>query len=323
MSVGKSSGVSSIAIETRQYFKHGFLFILIGLLIYAGVYIGADTLVYKYAHRNRFFTVKTAPYSQYDTVILGASHAAVFDYLDMNAQLEQLTKSKIINLAVVGGGVTVNRLMMDYFLVRHQTRNVVYFLDSFAFYYPEWNEDRLNDTRLFNRAPFDPDLARILLRDPSSRSVALDYLSGFSKINNADRFKPDLFDDEVARFRTTFSPISQIDEERIKYLYPRKIDESVFQFYVAAFEDLVRYLKAQNVSLIIVKPPVPLRFYRMLPNEDQFDKALKATLDKYGIEFHDFSLVANDERYFYNSDHLNQAGVLNFYESYLKQVMPQ
>ena len=58
----------------------------------------------------------------------------------------------------------MNRLLLDYFLVRHRTAAIVYVVDSFAFYSPEWNERRLEDARLFQRAPFDPALARLLLR---------------------------------------------------------------------------------------------------------------------------------------------------------------
>ena len=107
--------------------------------------------------------VKTAPRVDFDYVILGASHSAVFDYRDLNARLEEMTGSTILNLSIVGAGVTVNRLLLDYFLVAHRTRSLVYVLDSFAFYSREWNEERLADARLFHRAPFDPALARLLV----------------------------------------------------------------------------------------------------------------------------------------------------------------
>ena len=134
--------------------------------------------------------IRTAPQADYDRVILGASHAAVFDFDDMNGRLEQMTGARILNLSVVGGGVVVNRLLLDYFLVRHRTEAIVYVVDSFAFYSSEWNEERLEDARLFQRAPFDPALARLLAGSGAPPMVALDYVSGFSKINNPDRFAP-------------------------------------------------------------------------------------------------------------------------------------
>src|SRR5204862_7508682 len=101
-------------------------FVLIAMGLYAALYVGAEQLVHRYAHRNRFFAVRSTPPSRYDFVVLGASHAAVFDYRDMNQRLERMTAARIINLSVVGGGVTVNRLLFDYFLTRHHTAGVVY-----------------------------------------------------------------------------------------------------------------------------------------------------------------------------------------------------
>ncbi len=319
---------SPIAVEgehatTRRFLKASLLFVLFGILIYFALYAVSEQLVYNYAKRNRFFDVKTAAFADYDYVILGASHAAALDYEDMTPRLEQMTDSKIINLSEVGAGVTVNRLLLDYFLVSHRTKAVVYVADSFAFYSQQWNEDRLNDTRLFVRAPFDPVLVQVLSETPAGRAVVPDYVLGFSKINNPDRFAPDINDDERTKFNTTYRPVKQIDQQRLDYLYPKQIDEATFQRYLGEFENLVRYLKEHNVRLIVIKPPVPTRFYQMLPQETQFDERMQAILTRYGTEYHDFSLVGNDEKFFFNTDHLNRTGVLNFFDNYLKGVLAQ
>ena len=201
-----------------------------------GLYAASEHLVYRYARANRFYMVKTAPYERYDYVILGASHAAAFDLEDMNARLEAMTKSRILNLSTTGGGITINRLLLEYFLVGHQTSTVVYVVDSFVFNSRQWNEDRLQDARLFYRAPFDLSLVRLLLQEPVSRSVVLDYVSGFSKINNPDRFVPDI-PEFAARFDKTYRPVKQIDQQRIDYLYPRQNDEQATELhYMAEFE---------------------------------------------------------------------------------------
>jgi hypothetical protein len=309
------------SMANRRFFRSCLLFVLIGLLIYLALYVATDQLIYRYAQRNRFYAVKTAPLSDYDYVILGASHAAVFDYEDMNAHLEKMTGSKILNLSAVGAGVEVNRVVLEYFLARHQTRNVVYIADSFAFLTDEWNEKRFQDVRLFARAPFDPVLFQILLHDRASRSAAWDYLAGFSRINYADRFKPDITEDEATRFDKRYRPVKQIDMQRINYLYPKQIDQELFQRYLAEFEDMIRYLKGRNIRFTVIKPPIPARFYKMLPNEAEFDETIKDVLERNGIEFHDFSLVGNEEKFFFNPDHLNREGVLNFYEKYLKDIL--
>lgn len=303
------------------FLRRASAFVLVGLVLYAGVYAASERLVARYAHRNRFFAVKTAPYAAYDYVILGASHAAAFDYQDMNARLEQMTGARILNLSVVGGGITINRLLLDYFLVAHRTAAVLYVVDSFAFSSRAWNEDRLQDARLFYRAPFDPALARLLLQEPARRAVALDYITGFSKINNADRFKPDVGDEE-ARFTRTYHRVQQIDEERIEYLYPPSSDRAAERpRYLAELDALVAAVQARGIRFQAIKPPIPARVYRMLPDEAAFDAVLTTVLARRGVTLDDFSLVDNGEAFFFDTDHLNRAGVLSFFEHHLKGVL--
>ena len=108
-----------------MFLRRAAVFVGVGVALYVGLYAWAEWLVYQRADRNRFFMVRTAPSRQYDHVILGASHAAVFDFGDMNRRLEERTGARILNLAVVGGGVAVNRLLLDYFLTAHQTGAIV------------------------------------------------------------------------------------------------------------------------------------------------------------------------------------------------------
>jgi hypothetical protein len=309
--------------DVERFLRSAAVFVLVGLVIYAGLYAVSESLIDRYARRNRFHMVKTAPPAEYDYVILGASHAATFDYRDMNARLEEMTGATILNLSIQGAGITVNRLVLDYFLAGHRTAGVVYVLDSFAFYSREWNEDRLQDAALYHRAPLDLTVAGLLLRDPVTRSVAVEYLSGFSKINNADRFAPDLFDEEVSRFDRSYRPVPQIDRQRISYLYPPGIDAATLgdSPHLVQFEELIRDLQTRGIRLIVVRPPIPARIYDMIPGERQFDATIESVLERYGVEYHDFSSVNNDEALFFDSDHLNQDGVLSFFENHLQDVL--
>jgi hypothetical protein len=300
--------------ELRRFLRLAIRFALVGAVLYLAVYAAAERLVYRYAVRNRFFIVRTAPAaSQYDFVILGASHAGVFDYRDMNHQLEQMSGAKIVNLSIVGGGIVPNRLTFDYFLTRHRTSHLLYVVDSFAFYSPQWNEERLEDRRLFVRAPFDPALSRLLFAIPGARGVALDYTLGFSKINNPDRFAPDVPADEGARFDRRYRPVPQLDEERLEYLYPKTIDPDTFARYLGQFETLISDARARGIGVILIKPPIPARIYRQLPSEAEFDSALGGVLTRQGIAVHDFSAVDNGEALFQDTDHLNRDGVLAFF----------
>jgi hypothetical protein len=321
ISIPETAATRPAAGQPGRFARQSVLFVLIGLVLYLALYVAADQFVYRSAVRNRFFAVRTASSSPYDHVILGASHAAVFDYADMNRQLEQRTGARILNLSVVGGGVVVNRLLLDYFLAEHSTTDVIYILDSFGFYSPQWNEDRLSDTRLIDRAPFDLVLAQRLLGQPATRLVALDYLSGFSKINTPDRFKPDLNEDEPTRFNNTYRPVRQIDTQRLRYLYPERVDQAILTRYLGELRSMLDELRSRRVGALVIKPPLPERVYRLLPEEAEFDAAIRGILVDYGVAFHDLSLRCNEERFFYNTDHLNRAGVLNFYDECLVPVL--
>lgn len=317
----QAAGADYAASDRRRFFAAAARFVLIGLVLYAGLYAVAEAVVRAYAERNRFHVVRSSPPARYDYVILGASHAAVLGYRDMNARLEQMTGKRIMNLAIVGGGVAVNELLFDYFLTRHRTGALVYIVDSFGFYSSDWNERRLEDTRLFVRADFDPRLVRLLAANPATRAMAFDYLIGFSKINNQDRFLPDVPVEEGARFDRTYRPVAQIDRERLAYLYPRQIDQAAFDLYLNRFEAFLDRTTRRGIAVVVVKPPIPDRVLKLIPGEEAFDARLTMILAERNVAFHDFSRVGNEDKWFYDSDHLNQAGVLQFFETSLRQVL--
>jgi len=212
----------------KRFLWRGLLFVLVGLVLYSGVYAYSESLVYKHTELNRFFKIKTAEASTYDYVLLGASHVLVFDLRDMNDRLEKMTGAKIMNLGEMGGGPTVSRVLLDYFLARHQTRTVVYYVDSALFYFQDWNEGRLKDVALYQRAPFDPALVKVLLQNPATRWVGLDYLFGFSKnnfwvtetINKSILFKSDISGfPQAGRFTRVNPALPQFDRVRVMYLF--------------------------------------------------------------------------------------------------------
>jgi hypothetical protein len=309
--------------ERYAFLRRAGRFVAIGLLLYGALYGIAEWLVRQHAHRNRFFAVQSAPHDRYDYVVLGASHAAVFDYRDMNSRLQAASGARVLNLANVGAGVVPNRLVYDYFRESRATAGVVYVLDSFAFYSREWNEERVADTRLYLRAPFDPTLARLLLRQPGARKAGLAYVSGFPKINDRDRFAPDLFPGEGSTFDRVYRPIPQLDRQRLQYLYPADLSADVLSTspYLAAFEALVREVTSRGERFIVIRPPLPDRIRGAIPHEDSFDAEIRALLSRHRAEFHDLSRVNNDPELFYDSDHLNRAGVEQFIDRHLAPLL--
>ena len=298
--------------DLRSHLWAALMFSALALALYGILYAWSEELVRETTQRNRFHRIATAAPTHFDVAILGASHALPLDFEDMNRRLEERSRSKVVNLAIEGAGVVPWRVVHDHFSARHRARHVVVFLDSFAFYGPKWNEERLDDVRLLRRAPFDIALLRALWRVPEARRVAVDYASGFMKINNPDRFASDIGDAEATRFARVYRPVAQLDRQRIEYLYPKTVDPGLFQRYLAEFDILLATIRRDGAAIVAVKPPTPARYRSRLPAEAAFDVAIRAVLDRHGARFEDMSTLLQEDRYYYDTDHLNRAGTVAF-----------
>lgn len=305
--------------------KTALLFVAIGLVLYAGTYYAAERLMYRTGDANPFFKIATAGDGPYDWVILGASHAMPLDFEDFNTQMERATGRRILNLAAPGAGPLYNRFVLEHFLARHRTANLLYVLDSFAFYSPTWNEERFADARLLRRTPIEPALARRFLDYGMHEGVdalaVLDYVSGFSKINNRERFRRDVWEGE-AQFGRRHRPSAAADRKRIDYLYPAPApDPAVFERYREVFVALIAAARQAGVRVVVVKMPVPARFHGQLPGESAFDDAMTQLLESQGARFHDFSLAMDEPRFYFDTDHLNRAGVTAFLADHLGAIL--
>lgn len=296
-------------------------FLLVGLALYGILYAASERLVLQHGQRSRAFMVATASDQPYDYVILGASHALPLDFGDMNRRLEQAAGARVINLGIEGGGIVPARFLLDYFLARHRTDAVVLVLDSFAYYSRQWNEDRINDPKLLLRAPLDYDLAIRLWRLPATRPLLAGYLSGFYKINNADRTQPDISDTERTRFTRVYRTNANLDRQRLAFLYPEKVDAALLDRYLGELEAMVRELEARKIRLVVVKTPLPGRVLGALKGEEAFDARVRAILEPRGIQVHDFTRQANEDKFFYDTDHLNKDGAGNFIDTLLGPLL--
>ncbi len=295
--------------------------LVIGLLIYGAIYAFAEITVLETSKRNRLFMINTAPLAEYDYIVLGASHAMPFDFEDMNRRLEDLTESSIMNLSIEGAGPVPARFFTDYFLAEHSTKNVLYIIDSFAFYSEQWNEVRIDDPELLARAPFDWALLRTLWQYPSTRGLILGYLTGFYKINNHERFAPDLSDSEQSKFTRTYRTNARVDERRMAFLYPDSISSETIDNYIGELDRLADTLAQRGINLVAVKTPLPERVLTKLSGEEEFNAKVRAVLGAHGFQLHDFTTVANDDAFFYDTDHLNKDGVINFMDAYLGALL--
>jgi hypothetical protein len=258
-------------------------------------------------------------------VILGASHAMPLDFADFNAHMERETGLKILNLASPGTGPLYNRFVFEHFLRDHRTAGLVYVLDSFAFYSPTWNEERFADAKLLARTPFSLEIAWSMARYSMEEGVdpraVLDYLTGFSKINNRDRFKSDIWEGE-AQFERVHRPSAAATAKRIDYLFPEEApDQAALARYLGEFAALLDLARRQGVEVAVIKMPVPSRFYEKLPDEAAFDRRLLALPAMRQALFGDFSMSMDEREFYFDTDHLNRTGLTQFFDRHLKAIL--
>lgn len=304
--------------------KSAFLFIAIGLALYAAVYFAAEQLMYRTGRSNPFFKIATTQQSGYDWVILGASHAMPLDFADFNARMQDDTGLRILNLASPGTGPLYNRFVLEHFLRAHRTKNVLYVVDSFAFYSRSWNEERFADAKLLRRTPLEPATAALFFDYVRHEGVApralLDYVAGFSKINNRERFARDVWEG-AAQFERVYRPSASAVKKRMAYLYPDKTAAAALERYLAALSTIIATARRSGANVVIIKMPTPSQYRSQLPDEATFDSALSRLLAAEQVQSHDFSQSIDEPQFYFDSDHLNRDGLRKFYTRDLKPVL--
>jgi hypothetical protein len=298
-------------------------FVALGLVLYIALYAAAERLLHEHADANPFHRIAVAE-REVDWVILGSSHAMPLGFGGFEEQIERDTGLVILNLGTQGAGPLYNRVVLQQFLRAHATRNVLYVVDGFAFQSRTWNEDRMAEPKLLARTPWDPALARALglavLRDGVSWRGWLDYVSGFSKINNRERFEPDRWEGQE-QFDRSWRPSSSAVRSRIAYLYPDGMQPPAQARYVAQLDELLRAATSAGARATIVKLPLPRTYRDALPDEAAFDAALERTALLAGASYRDLSRSFDAPEFFFDSDHLNRRGVTRLYEERLRVLL--
>ena len=315
-----------IPIRTGIQTATAVRFVAIGLLLYAILFAGSEWLVRKNGHMNPLFKIEAAQTEDFDWVILGASHAMPLDFDGFNEVLESATGLRIINLAGPGTGPLYNRFVLEHFFRGHRTKHVLYVADAFAFRSPMWNEERLSDPKLLARTPFSAalamSLARFCVRQSVDPRTLLDYVTGFSKINDRDRFSVDVWDGE-GTFDRAFKPSVSAERKRAEYLYPAIEDEANARTrYLAHLTSIIETASRNGAEVSIAKLPLPARFRALLKGEAEFDAELQQLISRQKkAEFFDFSNSMDGPQYYADTDHLNRTGVTAFFERHLKLVL--
>lgn len=311
-------------VKNASFLTTAILFSGIGILLYSLVFFLTERLVYKTGDSNPFFKIAASENAAYNWVVFGASHAMPLGFDDFNEKMENDTGLAILNLATPGAGPLYNLFVFEHFLRTHRTRNILFVVDSFGFTSRQWNEERIADPGLLSRTPLKlsmiSELFRYCVENDVTPLAFLDYVTGFSKLNNRDRFKPDVWEGE-AKFGRVFRLSGAAEKKRVDYLYADLENAPVNRKrYLEIFSRFLELAEGNNIRVVVIKMPVPARFYAQLPGEASFNEALQQLLANHRVKFHDYSLSMDDARFYFDTDHLNRTGVTQFFDDYLKAL---
>ncbi|MGC9332021.1 MAG: hypothetical protein ACP5DZ_09140 [Bacteroidales bacterium] len=113
------------------------------------------------------------------------------------------------------------------------------------------------------------------------------------------------------KWKDTYIPGGYV-EKKMMYYTPKTFPETTFEFremQIKAFENIVSDLKKNGYDFILVFTPVTSDLYESFTNVESFDSIMQAHGDYYN--FNEI-MQLNDTLHFYDSKHLNQAGVRKF-----------
>lgn len=85
-----------------------------------------------------------------------------------------------------------------------------------------------------------------------------------------------------------------------------------------AFESILKKIKSKKRSLILIQAPVSSIFYKSQKDNVKFDNKMKSYHDNY-YNFND-NYALNDSLHFYDSNHLNKKGVVEFNQKVLSLI---
>ena len=109
--------------------------------------------------------------------------------------------------------------------------------------------------------------------------------------------------------------------QRIAYLYPDATTPALCARYLKQFADLIATAREHGIRVIAIKLPLPALFRDRLPNEAAFDDAVQIVLTERAVPLRDLSAALDNPNFYFDTDHLNRAGVTESFQQLLKPLL--
>lgn len=304
--------------------RQAALFAGLFLALYAAFAALAEVRVGRGAEESAFQKLLAARGAQADWIVLGASHALPLAYGDVPGRLAGETGARMLVLAELGAGPVYARFVARQALRDLRPARLLYVLDPFAFQAREWNAGRVEDRSLLRTTPLRISTARLMAdmvaREGVDPRALADYLAGFSKLNPPRRFATEGWQGEAA-FDRVARPSRHAVQSRIDYLYPEGSGPEEAGPALEAFAALIDEAQAAGVAVVAVRLPLPEHFRDALPASTTVLDAARQIMAARDVPFHDLSAALDDPALYFDTDHLNRAGVDRLYAEHLRAIL--
>ncbi|WP_137701212.1 SGNH/GDSL hydrolase family protein [Marimonas lutisalis] len=299
-------------------------FIALVLMLYAAAATLADRWIARTPGSRPFQILLARQGQTVDWLVIGSSHAMPLEFGGIPARLGAETGQSMMVLAETGAGPLYALFVARQAHADLTARRVLYILDDFAFYAPDWNEDRIADRTLLRHTPTRLSTAsglwQMVRRESVPVTALADYLTAFSKLNPPERFPQPGWEGRAA-FDKGFRPSRHAIQSRAEYLFPDGTDMATANRYLGTLEKLIAETHAAGSEIEILRLPVAGPFRDALPDLNAFDARLGQMLQRLNVPLHDLRAELPGPEFYFDPDHLNRQGMETLYESHLQSIL--
>lgn len=266
-------------------------------------------------------------HADYDIVLLGSSHGAHIDEVIVG----NLLKKNVKNIAQNAAGIIPQYIRLTcFFQSRNTTKRIVYFLDPFVLYSSRWNEDDY----ILKYEGIEYHYFINLLKNGVSSNVIFDYL-----IDRLTTYSHDFINrtvipqKKVISQEKTANTTTKKDAEKkeksteelesaikvqLDIYYNEGLNMEKFIKYSNILTKMILLGQKNNAKVTIIIPPGLLG---KVPGTENVIKLLEKYKKDYSIKYYDFASEMQEQKFYYDIDHLTSDGVKYFTKHYLLKIL--
>ncbi|TSC82303.1 MAG: hypothetical protein G01um101420_467 [Parcubacteria group bacterium Gr01-1014_20] len=302
----------------KRFVLKCIVFFVINLAFVLLLYITNNNFnIYNHAiTESNFLTIPQN--ANYDFIILGTSHARQLSVGERQRLIEEGVGMNFMNIAGSGLGILPEKIYLSYFFQRQNSvKDVVYVIDPFVFYSPQWNEEIT-----FDNEPFRITLLSALVENRFSTNTIMGYVGNFLRWPPFAGFDPiwDNTSTSTLEKEVGLSNLKEAIDREHSALYPDGFETSNFNKYTAHLKSIIDMSKSHGARVIFIIPPTLWDF-------DPGKQTTKNLLINYqksdGVGFYDLSGSLKNPKFYSDSSHFNTKGAVYFSTYFLKQILTE